>query len=164
MGNLFDELKKAKLIDKKKAKQLAHEQRVEKSKKGGDRALDAEASAKAAEREARIAEERRKDRERERERQVAERARQELLEVRQLVESRAIEDARGSRRWHFALPSGALPFVPVHERAARRLEAGEIAIVLDPSVAYPRYVLLPRDVAQKLEAKVPGSLCYMAGA
>lgn len=163
MGNLFDELKKAKLIDKKKAKQLAHEQRVEKSKKGGDRAVDAEQAAKDAEYQQARAEERQRDRERELQRQKAEAARTELLQLRQLVASRAITASRGSRRWHFETPSGALPYLPVDEHVARRLEAGELAIVLDPNVPHARYLIVPRDVATKLGARQRDSICFMAG-
>lgn len=163
MGNLFDELKKAKLIDKKKAKQLAHEQRVAKSKKGGDRGLDAERAAKDAALEAKAAESRRRDRDRERERQRQEREHQDMHALRQLVESRALNDAHGSRRWHFVTPGGAVPYIPVNDSVARRLEAGEVAIALDPACAYPRYLVLPRDVAEKLEAKRAGSLCFLAG-
>ena len=65
MGNLFDELKKAKLIDKKRAKQLAHEQRVEKKTQGGQLAADAALEQKAAEHESRKADEKRRNRERE---------------------------------------------------------------------------------------------------
>ena len=56
-----------------------------------------------------------------------------------------------------------LPFLSVDEGVARRLEAGELGIVLDPNVAYPRYVIVPRDVALKLEERVAESICMLAG-
>ena len=64
MGSLFDELKKSKLVDKKRAKQLAHEQRVEHKKGGGDVAKDRERAAKAEAYEQQKADERRRNRER----------------------------------------------------------------------------------------------------
>lgn len=163
MGNLFDELKKAKLIDKKKAKQLAHEQRVEKSAKGGDRAADAERAAKDAEHKKRLEEQRRRDREREQARQRREREREQRLQIQQLVASRQLSDLRGSRRWHFVTPSGSVPYVPVDEQVGRRLEAGELAVVLDPNVEHARYVIVPREVALELEAQIADSICSLAG-
>ncbi len=162
MGNLFDELKKAKLIDKKKAKQLEHEQRVERALKGGDRALDAESEAKAKEHAKRQEEARIRDRQREKERQRAEQERNELLMLAQLVEARAIE-ARGSRRWHYVTASGAVPFLTVDENTARRLEGGELGIVTLPARTQDRQVIVPREVATKLEDKLSGSICFLAG-
>ncbi|MCA8972116.1 MAG: DUF2058 family protein [Planctomycetes bacterium] len=162
MGNLFDELKKAKLIDEKKAKRLAHEQRVERTEKGGDRAMDAERNAKAAELEQRRAEARGRDREREKARQREEQRRAELAMIGQQVASKAIAST-GGRRWHFVTPTGFVPYLPVDETTARRLEGGELAIVVDPRVAHARYLIVPREVATKLEAHVASSLCFLAG-
>ena len=37
------------------------------------------------------------------------------------------------------------------------------AIVVDPRVAHARYLIVPREVATKLEAHVASSLCFLAG-
>lgn len=164
MGSLFDELKKSKLIDKKRAKQLAHEQRVEHKKTGGDVAKDEQLAKKAAAYDEQKDEERRRNREREKEIQAAGKEREKLAEVKQLVASRQLsDDAAGPKRWHFESRSGSLPFLPCNESAMRRLQGGELAIVDDPNVSWPRYVIVPREVARTLERIDAGAVRYAAG-
>ena len=122
MGNLFDELKKAKLIDKTRAKQLEHEKRVERKESGGDVAADEELTRKAEAFEESRDLERRRQRETAKQRKAAQRDRERRAEVKQLVASRKLgEEAVGSKRWHFRTPTGALPFLPVNEMTAKRL-------------------------------------------
>lgn len=164
MGSLFDELKKSKLIDKKRARQLAHEQRVERTAAGGDVARDEELSRKRGDYEERKSAERRHHREREKERAAAQKERERRAELKQLVASRALgEEASGPRRWHFRSQGGSLPYLPVNEATSRRLQAGEYAIVRDPSAAWPRYVIVPRDVAIQLQRIDGAAVCYLAG-
>ncbi len=165
MGSLFDELKKSKLINKERAKQLAHEARVTRKKSGGDVARDAELAGKTKAFEQLRAEERRQKRDAERARQAAQRDKAKRAEVKQLVQSRDLgEEAAGGRRWHFLTTGGQLPFLPVNESTAKRLEAGEYAIVADPNVAWPHYVLVPREVAQALAAVEREAVRFLAGA
>ena len=165
MGNLFDELKKAKLIDKKRAKQLAHEARVEKKTKGGDLAKDEALKQKAEAHESRKAEERRRNRDREAQRQAERQARERRAELKQLVASRRLaDDPKGGRRWHFVAENGGVPFVLVDEQASCRLQAGELAIVQDPNFENaPRYAVVPREVAQALAEHSPEAIRFLAG-
>lgn len=165
MGDLFDELKKARLIDEKRARNLAHEKRVERSKQGGDRALDAEEERKRREFEERRALESKEAREREQVRQQEQQHHQKQAELRQLVQAKALgREGEGKVRWHFATEDGELPFLPVSETVARRLEAGELAIVRDPAAPYPCYAVVPRDVALSLRREFPGFVRFLVGA
>jgi uncharacterized protein len=164
MGNLFDELKKAKLVDEKRAKKLAHEQRVERKQKGGDKALDQEAQARQAEFEKKRKDEALENRRAERGRQEQQRKKELHAELIQLVASRALgRDAEGRQHWHFEVEGGNLPFLPVNATAAKRLEAGELAIVRDPSRSYPCYVLVTRDIALRLKREFKGSVRFLNG-
>ncbi|MEZ5987590.1 MAG: DUF2058 family protein [Planctomycetota bacterium] len=165
MGDLFDELKKAKLIDEKRARNLAHEQRVERSKQGGDRARDAEERRKREEFEERRSRDAEADRERERTRREGQQHDERQAELRQQVRAKALgREGEGKLRWHFETADGELPFLPVSETVARRLEAGELAIVRDPAAAYPAYVVVPRDVALALRRELPANVCFLTGA
>jgi uncharacterized protein YaiL (DUF2058 family) len=165
MGSLFDELKKAKILDEKRAKQLAHEARVERKQGEGNEARDAELEHKAADFARQRADEKQLNRERERVRQEKAKERERLAEVRQLVAARALgDDAQGPRRWHFETSAGYLPFLPVNEMTARRLQAGELAIVADPNASWPRYVIVPRDVGLALKRVDGERVRYLAGA
>lgn len=165
MGNLFDELKKARLVDDKRAKKLAHEKRVERKHKGGDKARDEEAQRKQAEFEQKRKQEALDNRRAERERQEAQRDKGRRAELIQLVASRALgRDAEGKQRWHFEVEGGSLPFLPVNSATARRLEAGELAIVRDPGQDHPSYVLVTRDIALRLKRELPGSVRFLNGA
>ena len=163
MGNLFDELKKAKLIDKKRAKQLLHEKRIEHSEQGGDTAKDKKLADKAKNFAARQEEEKQQHRSSAQAQKAASRERERRAEIRQLVASRQLGNgAAGSKRWHFRAPSGARPFLPVNDTTSRRLQVGEYAIIRDPAVTWPRYVIIPRDVALKLREVEEGAICWLA--
>lgn len=165
MGNLFDELKKAKLVDEKRARRLAHEQRVEHSKKGGDKGLDEEARARQAEFEKKRKAEALESRQAERARQEQQREKERLAELNQLVASRALgREAEGRQRWHFEAEGGSLPFLPVNPAVAKRLEAGELGIVRDPGQSWPSYVIVPRDLALRLQREIRGSVRFLNGA
>jgi len=164
MGSLFDELKKAKLLDEKKAKRLAHEKRVERKAKGGGRAEDEEEARK------RRAFEEKKRAEAETQRRAAHARREEEKKkerrsrLRQWIASRAVED-RGekTRPWYFLAEGGRIPWLPVSSDTARRLAAGEYGIVEDPAVDWPRFVIVPREVALELRDLEPGKLRFLSG-
>lgn len=165
MGSLFDELKKAKIIDEKRAKQLAHERRVEKKSKGGDVGEDAEQDKRREEFAASRKQERKQKREAERQRLAEERERERFAQLRQQVASRQLGDeAMGRRRWHFEAPDHRLPCLTVSDPIGRRLEAGELGIVCDPNYDWPRYVIVPREVALALRGVDPKLVCCLNGA
>ena len=74
------------------------------------------------------------------------------------------DDAQGPRRWHFETSAGYLPFLPVNEMTARRLQGGELAIVADPNASWPRYVIVPREVGLALKRLDGERVRFLAGA
>ncbi len=164
MGSLFDELKKAKLIDKKKAKQLAHESRVAKKKNGGGRAEDLENQKKRNAFE----EKRRKEGEKKRKEALDLRRDQEkaaeIAALKQQIRSKALgEEVRGDRRFYFVDEDGFVPFIGVNHSVAVRLEAGELGIVRDPQAKTLTHCLVPRKVALRCRQLVPEWCRFLNG-
>lgn len=162
MGNLFDELKKAKLIDSRQAKRLAHEKRQE-GKKATD--VDEELAQKSKTHHERLQDQKEESREKSSQQRANQRTKERWAELKQQVRSKALGDeVRGGQRWHFKTESGLLPFIAVSGMTARRLEAGELGIVRDPNTKWPRFVLVPRDLALGLKQLEPGLVCFLVGA
>ncbi|HHI81190.1 MAG TPA: DUF2058 family protein [Planctomycetes bacterium] len=165
MGSLFDELKKAKLIDKKKAKQLAHESRVAKKKKGGGRGEELEIRQKREAFEAKKREEAERKRQESKRLQAGKKRQAELAALKQKIQSQAIgEELRGERRFFFVDEEGFIPFLAVSASTGLRLEAGELGIVRDPSKAYLAYCIVPRDVALSCKRLIPEWCRFLNGA
>ncbi len=160
MGSLFDELKKAKLIDKKKAKRLQHEKRTS-GKRDRDRDADLKHKDKkhADRRDSAAGKEKKKGEKRRGESKRKER----WAELKQLVKSRKLEERHGAMRWHFVTASGQAPFLPVSPGVGKRLEGGELGIVRDPNASWPRYVIVPRDVAQGLREFQAELVLFLVG-
>ena len=160
MGNLFDELKKAKLIDKKQAKRLAHEARQE-GKKADDR--DEELAQRSQAFDSKRGEQREENREGASQQRAKERKKERWAELKQQVAAKALgERAQGGQRWHFKTESGLLPFLVVSGLTSRRLEGGELGIVRDPNASWPRYVLVPRELALGLKSLEPSLVRFLA--
>jgi uncharacterized protein YaiL (DUF2058 family) len=160
MGSLFDELKKAKLIDKKKEKQLRHEQRT-RGKRDQDK--DKESDKKRKQHEARRASQKAQDKARSKEAQRAKQERARWAELKQLIQSRQLQRENGRRRWHYVTSNGRVPFFEVSESTGKRLEAGELAIVRDPNLSYAGYTIVPREIGQRLQEMQPDLVCYLRG-
>jgi hypothetical protein len=165
MGSLFDELKKAKLIDKKKAKQLAHESRVAKKKKGGVKAEDLESQKKREAFEAKKREEAKLKREEAMRLQKGKERQADLAALKQRIRSQALgESSRGGRRFFFVDEDGYIPFLSVENATGLRLERGELGIVRDPGKVFLSYCIVPREVALSCKRIVPGWCRFLNGA
>ncbi len=161
MGSLFDELKKAKLIDKKKARQLEHEKRNS-GKRDRDRDRDLARRGKEYSAKQRKRSEAQRSRGQEQQSEKLQKAK--WAELKQLVAARALgRDAEGPMRWHFETEAGFLPFLPVSQGTAKRLESGQLGIVRDPAAAWPRFVIVPRDLAQRLRELRPELVRFLVG-
>ncbi len=164
MGSLFDELKKAKLIDKKKAKQLAHESRVAKKKKGGSRGEDLEKQKKREAFEAKKREEAERKRVEAKRLQEGKERKAAIAALRQQIQSTSLGvESRGPRRFYFVDEEGFVPYLSVSPSAGARLEAGELGIVRDPSRGSLGYCIVPRDVALRCKRLVPAWCRFLNG-
>lgn len=77
--------------------------------------------------------------------------------ARAVVKERATRDGLGGRRrWHYVLPDGRAPGLDVDDRAAQKLESGDLAIATDGR----RACLLPADAAREVAAIDPTAVLF----
>lgn len=160
MNDIRDALRKAGLIDKKTEKRLEHEERVRKKGLGRDgRAKERQdAAAGHQQRQASTRQDVRQAQERHNQEQDG--AAQRKRAVQRVVEEE-LRRTSGPLRFHYRDPNGLLPFVPISEDIARRLESGTIGLVAKN--AGHDTALVPRDVAVELSRVLPERLLFLAG-
>ncbi|MEQ8765151.1 MAG: DUF2058 family protein [Planctomycetota bacterium] len=151
MGSLFDELKKANLINEKDAKRIQHEKRVSNKKKGGARGEREEEAKRRAEFE------KRKKEEAEENRRRAEQAKAQLTEkerfarLKNLVEGAVFKERwNGPRRFHFVARSREILALEVDPGIGRKLESGELAICELPDQKPEQFVLIKGQSVAKI--------------
>ncbi|MFK7742960.1 MAG: DUF2058 family protein [Planctomycetota bacterium] len=156
--NMRDQLKKAKLLSDKKAKQLAHDQRVERKEKGREQ-IESEAKTRRDE----VQQMRDSDRESTR------RAQQRLEQERKQREERVavdvlLQDAKkpgpGTVKFYFATDDGALPWLELSSREAQELRAGQLCVVRRGPAGTHTYALLPIDGGRRVHRSRPDALAF----
>lgn len=162
MGNLRDQLKKAKVLSKKDAKRLAHEERV-KRKEVGREALEQE----DLERKEELAKLQSADRERDRERQAEldreRKAGEERAACAEILRSRVEPPPRGGRiRWFFETPSGALPWLLLNHAELAQLNGGNLCVVRRGAPHTHVYGLLSTELARRVHALFPDRVVWSA--
>jgi len=163
MGDLRDQLKKAKLLSEKRARRLAHEARVHRSDVGRE-GTESEARARHSE----LAKMRAAERERTRAAQAeveAERQRAaELSACRDILDNEVhCPRGRGNQRWHFELADGRLPWFDVEESLCSGLQSGKYWVVrVGPEGAHD-YGLLAADLGRRVHAALPGRVVWAPG-
>jgi len=77
--------------------------------------------------------------------------------ARSMVKERAVQGGLGGRRrWHYVLPDGKAPSLDVDERAAKKLESGQLAIATDGR----RACLISDEAAQTIVAIDPSAVLF----
>jgi len=156
--NMRDQLKKAKLLSDKKAKQLAHEQRVERKEKGREK-LEEEASARQREVEQMRQEERENTRrdQAELERQRKQQEEQKAIDV---VLASAKKPGPGQVTFYFQASDGSLPWLELSPREAQEVTAGQLCVMRMGAVGTHVYRLLPVDLARRVAKARPDALAF----
>ncbi|UCF67963.1 MAG: DUF2058 family protein [Acidobacteriota bacterium] len=150
MGNLRDERVKKGVVDPKRARQAAHEQKA-RQKKLGPKAVAAERDQRQQDHQTARRQQREADRARAREQRQAELQREALAQAGQLTREHALSaGVRGPRRFHFVTREGKIPFLDVAEQIAERLRRGALAICQIPGTSPERFAIVPADVARKI--------------
>jgi len=157
-GNLFDQLKKAGLINEQKAKQAkkAKYQQTKKSKGKRGEPAESEAAKLAAEAARKKAE---RDRQLNLEREQAQQQKAEQAALRQLIESNRLRGYEGELTYHFA-DEKKVKSLQVNKQTRQKLVNGEICIVSFNNA----YVLLSREAAEKVEQRDAALLIPLAEA
>ncbi len=146
-GSLFDQLKKAGLVDEKKAKkakQQKYQQGKKKGKKGQAVGDDATASAAKQAQQQKAA----RDRQLNLERQQQQAQKAEQAAVRQMIDSNQLRGVAGDERFNF-VDANKVKTVYVNKLVHQQLADGQVRIAhLDGG-----YALLPKAVAEKIHQR-----------
>lgn len=155
MGNLRDQLKKAKVISEKKARQLAHEERVHR-KEVGHKGLEQEQAERTDELRKLQSEDRKVRAE---EQQALDTARKQTAEVaacEEILRKEVVTPrARAGQRWYFELEDGALPWFEIDASTRFQLEAGAFWVVRTGPAGSYQFGLLASDHARRVAKSLP---------
>ncbi|MFT4839645.1 MAG: hypothetical protein ACI8UD_000095 [Planctomycetota bacterium] len=156
--NMRDQLKKAKLLSDKQAKQLAHNQRIERKEKGREQLEQEEQTRKedvAGMRAKTAADTRRDQQEIEKQRKL----REEQVAVDVLIAA-AKKPGPGQVKFYFAARDGSLPWLDLSPREAQEVSAGQLCVVRGGPAGTHVYRLLPADSARRVAQTRPDALVY----
>lgn len=156
--NMRDQLKKAKLLSDKQAKQLAHSQRVERKEKGREQ-LEQEAQTRKAEIEAIRAAERENTRRDQAEIERQRKQREEQVAIDVLIAA-AKKPGPGPVKFYFAARDGSLPWLDLSPREAQEVSAGQLCVVRSGPAGTHVYRLLAADSARRVANLRPEALAY----
>jgi uncharacterized protein YaiL (DUF2058 family) len=163
MGNLRDQLKKARLLSKKDAKRLAHEERVHHQQIGGAKASDhakAEHQESLARKRAAQAEE---DRQRERQQQALRDADAERAACEELLRREVRSPGRqGAARWYFCLADGRIPRLDLPMADRQQLQGGEVCLVRRGLADSHDYGLMSIEFGRRIAAVFPERVVWAA--
>lgn len=155
MGDLRDQLKKAKLLSKKEARRLAHEQRQHRAEVGRE-GLESERKDRQDQLREIRAEGREQSRRQQAEVEAARTAMAERAACQQILDTQAQSPEPGGRgRWFFALDDGRLPSLLLNEKQRRLVEARSLAIVRSGPIGCYRFGLLEKTLAVRVSLVFP---------
>jgi uncharacterized protein YaiL (DUF2058 family) len=160
MSNMRDQLKKAKLLSKKQAKKLAHDERIERKELGREGLEKIQ-----TERKEQLGSLRESEREKSREQQAkVEAEKQAAAEqaacLHVLSEKALAPEPGGQNRWFFALENGSLPSLALNEQQRRLLQSGALSIARSGPVGSHRYGLLERALAARVAKVFPERIVW----
>ncbi len=163
MGDLRDQLKKAKLLSKKDAKRLAHEERVHRSQVGRE-GLEREQAERRAAIEQQRSEQRQHTAEVQAELDAARRAAAERAACEDILAREVVQPhARGGRRWYFEVEDGSLPWLEIDEALHFQLQSGHYWVVRTGAPGSHVYGLLEAEQARRVFAAIPDVVVWAPG-
>ncbi|GAB4150413.1 MAG: hypothetical protein Fur0037_18920 [Planctomycetota bacterium] len=159
MGDLRDQLRKARILSDKEARRIAHEQRVERKQKGRE---ELERENEERERELlRLKEaERREAARRQKEMEEQRKLREELAAVRSILDHETRKPGPGSTRFYFQTADGHLPWLELGAREAQELRAGMLCVVRKGPAGTHVYRLIATDLARRVSRVMPEAIAY----
>lgn len=161
MKSLRDQLLKAGLVDTKQARKATHEKRVERKAEGSHKIEQTE-QEKAREWEKKQAAERKRQQEIARSRQSEESLKEAETRLRNMVRQSMISRGwNGQRRFYFVTRDRKITCLEISDSIGRKLEGGELAIVLIPGEQNEQVTFVPKKVALALEEKYPDHILFL---
>ena len=163
MGDLRDQLKKAKILSDKRARQLAHEERIH-HKQVGRAGVEQEQAERRAELEQLKEEGRASQRAAQEVVDVAKREAAERAACAEILSRDVVQPRRGgNQRWHFELADGSLPWFEVDEGMGFKLQSGAYWVVRAGPQGSHDYRLLPAEFGARVSAALPHTVVWAPG-
>jgi len=159
MGDLRDQLKKAKLLSEKEARRLAHEQRVERKEKGRE-GLEREQAERREAVQRKLDDAREADRRREEAREAERQAAAERTACLELVEGARRPDGRST--WFFQLPDGRVPGLRIDEADRHNLQGGHLCVVARGSGQSLVFGLMSAEHGRRVHRTLPERVVWAA--
>ncbi len=160
MGDIREQLLKAGLVSKKKARQAAHQERVHR-KEVGHKGIAAEKEEQDRIFQEKQEKKRRLDQERERIRREEAALRERELLKERMIRTGWIRDAcGGNRRYFFETGSGRITYLDLSDQAVRRLNSGNVAVVCTGGAVRGQFCLVDSSCAASLAKDFREVLCF----
>lgn len=159
MGDMREQLLKAGLVSKKRARQAAHQERLHRTEVGHDGI-----AAEKEERDRRFLEEqeqkRRLDQERERLRREEAAQVEKDRTLARAIRTGWIRDAGGgNRRYYFEAGGGRITYLDLSDQAVRRLNSGTAAVVRTCGAVRGEFCLVDANCASSLVRDFRDAVC-----
>ena len=163
MGDLRDQLKKAKLLSKKQAKRLAHEERVHRTEVGRE-GIEKEQQQRKAELEQQQARDREQTRRAQAELDAGRNAAAERAACEEILRNEVRPAPnRGQQKWHFQVEDGSLPWFEADEALRFQLQSGAFWVVRVGGAGSHAYGLLPVEQARRVAEALPERIAWAPG-
>ena len=163
MGDLRDQLKKAKILSDKRARQLAHEERIHHKQVGRD-GVEREQAEHRAELQRLQGEERATQKAAQEVVDAAKREAAERAACAEILRRDVVQVRRGgNQRWYFQLADGSLPWFEVDEGMSFKLQSGAFWVVWAGPVDSHDYRLLPAEFGERVSAALPQAVAWAPG-
>lgn len=160
MGNLREQLLKAKLIDENQARNVKREQRQKRRQKGMQTLQKEQREKEAAFRREQL-EQAARDRDRaQTELQQLSKSSTAARLIQQIESGEIHTERRGGIPFYFVTRTGRIPCLEISSAMAEALRSGAAAIVEKPSTHGETYTLVNRETAILLMEKAPERVLY----
>ena len=154
MGDLRDQLKKARILSDKEARRLEHEARVTRKEKGRQ-GLEQERQQREAELAKLQGEQRQQTRRTQAERDRERLRQEELAACRDILARETRGTGPGNIRWYFQLDDGQLPWFEVTDQELRMLQSGMLSVARQGAAGTHVYGVLSTDLARRVVKAMP---------
>jgi hypothetical protein len=159
MGNLRDQLKKAKLLSEQESRRLAHQERVERKEKGRE-VLEQEQSDRLQQLASLQQQERQRTAQQQAEFEAERRTREEQAAVRAILEHESRKAGPGMNKWYFEAEDGSLPWLELSPRDAQEVRAGMVCVVRTGPPGTHDYRLLGTELTRRVAKLRPEVVAF----
>jgi pyruvate/2-oxoglutarate dehydrogenase complex dihydrolipoamide acyltransferase (E2) component len=159
MGNLRDQLKKAKILSEAEARRLAHQERVERKEKSREE-VEQEQRTRQQDLQALQTQERQRTAQQQAQFEADRKAREEQAAVRAILATETRKAGPGLAKWYFEAADGSLPWLELSPRDAQEVRAGMICVVRTGPPGTHDYRLLGTELTRRVARLMPEVVAF----